>query len=424
MAGHNGILCGLTEYIYWTNDEQIKIKLKSMVDQLITPVGNSIRFYRKDSEEAAKINWVLSGGDIGQLFLALDGMTRAYTVYPSQGLKETIVTAIERYQNLDLVAIGAQTHAMLSAATGILRWYEIQHRSKDLAFAEALYKQYRNLAMTETFENFNWFNRPEWTESCAVIDSYILTVNLWRSTGNASYLEDAHLIFFNGVLAGQLRNGGFGTSKCVSDQTGIYTVKEHAEAPFCCTMRGAEGLARGLQYAYFTENKTVTMPFYTANTATLRLGNGTCSISETTEYPYAGKVRFEVLDSRTSGKNQLNFFIPYWVIPNSFEIKVNGKPVRSQIKNSFAQIELALLTGTIIDITFKQRYGAEASLHPNRSNGGSRYFNGPLLLCSATEDAKEPFVPVMDLAQQITTNEPWFVYFPDAGKIKANGITN
>jgi 3-phosphoglycerate kinase len=60
----------------------------------------------------------------------------------------------------DLVGLDAQTHAMLSAATGILRWHEMHKRPEDLAFAESLYKQYRALAMTETFENYNWFNKP------------------------------------------------------------------------------------------------------------------------------------------------------------------------------------------------------------------------------------------------------------------------
>ncbi len=416
MAGHNGILCGLTEYINWTNDESAKIKLKSVVDNLIVPVRNAIKLYRVDSKEAEKMNWVLSGGDIGQLFLALDGMTRAYVLYPSEGLKATIETAIERYQKLDLVAIGAQTHAMLSAATGILRWYELQHRSKDLVLAQKLYKQYRELAMTETFENFNWFNRPEWTEACAVTDSYILSVNLWRLTSKASYLEDAHMIFFNGVLAGQLRNGGFGTSPCVSDQTAIYTVKEHAEAPFCCTMRGAEGLSRNLQHAYFTENSNVIIPFYTSNTATLRLDNGTCKVFETTEYPYAGKVRFEVLESQTTGKNNLNFFVPSWVIPNSFEVRVNGEKVEAQITKSFANIDLQLAKGTVIEIVFQQHYGASTALHPNKSNGALRYFNGPLLLASASDKAKEPFIPIMDLAQNLEINEPWFAYFPQNKK--------
>jgi len=412
IAAHNGVLCGLTEYIIWNNDAKAKEKLKHVVDNLVVPAKNAIQCYRVDSEEAKIMNWVLSGGDIGQLFLALDGMTRAYTIFPSAELKSTIETAIDRYRKLDLVAISAQTHAMLSATTGILRWYEFQHRPEDLAFAEALYKQYRDLAMTETYENFNWFNRPKWTEACAVIDSYILTVMLWCSTGKVSYLEDAHHILFNGVLAGQLSNGGFGTSPCVCDQTGIHTVKKHLEAPFCCSMRGAEGLTRAMQYSYFTENETVTVPFYTANTATLRLGNGTCKIEETTSYPYEGQVRFEVVESKMSANTDLQFFVPSWAEPGSFEIKVNGKKINTNVRNSFAYLRLQLAKGTVVELTFKQKFGATTALHPDKSPGAVRYFNGPLLLGSATEKAGEPFIPILDLVSKGKKDESRYVYFP------------
>ena len=106
-------------------------------------------------------------------FLLLNGITRTYEQVPSPELKAAIETMIARYHALNLVRINAQIHSMLSATTGILRWYELQRRPEDLAFAERLYPQYRDLAMTETYGNYNWFNRPEWTEGCAVVDSSI-----------------------------------------------------------------------------------------------------------------------------------------------------------------------------------------------------------------------------------------------------------
>jgi len=96
--------------------------------------------------------------------------------------------------------------------------------------------------MTETYENFNWFQRPEWTEPCAVIDSYQLTLDLWKQTGKAQYLEDAQLIWYNAISYEQRDNGGFGLSNCPGPhdhhlETNVY------EAHWCCTMRGSEGIA-------------------------------------------------------------------------------------------------------------------------------------------------------------------------------------
>lgn len=43
--------------------------------------------------------------------------------------------------------------------------------------------------MTENYENFNWFQRPEWTETCAVVDSYQLTLDLWKHTSETKYFR-------------------------------------------------------------------------------------------------------------------------------------------------------------------------------------------------------------------------------------------
>ena len=411
LAAHNGYACGLTEYAMWTKDSTATESLKHVVTNLFVPARNAIACYREESNAAAKMNWHLSGGDIGQLFLALDGMTRAYALVPTPGFKATIQSAIDRYRKLDLVGISAQTHAMLSAATGILRWYEMQHRPEDLAFAEALYKQYRNLAMTETYENYNWFNRPEWTEACAVCDSFILTVNLWRLTGRADYLEDAHLILFNGLLPGQLRNGGFGTGPCVGATTGVCRAKEHSEAPFCCSMRGGEALARAIQYSYFLDQEKVILPFYADSMVTLRFAEGTCKVRQQTSYPHKGQVRLEVMQSQVNKEKEWRFLVPSWTVRNSFEIRVNGKKTEPRLAGSFAEIAVPLGAGTVIEVSFQQDRGPRPALHPELAPGASRYFDGPLLLGSATENADEPLTPILDLFAAGGRGDQPYVYF-------------
>ena len=411
MAGHNGYACGLAEYALWTKDPAAAESLRRVVTNLFVPARGAIASYRDTSDASAKVNWHLSGGDIGQLFLILDGMTRAYALVPTPEFKATIETAIDRYRKLDLVGISAQTHAMLSATTGILRWYEMQHRPEDLAFAEALYKQYRSLAMTETYENYNWFNRPEWTEACAVSDSFILTVNLWRLTGRANYLEDAHLILFNGLLPGQLHNGGFGTGPCVGPATGVCRTKIHSEAAFCCSMRGGEALARAIQYSYFQDQDKVILPFYSDSMVTLRFAKGTCKVRQETGYPHKGQVRLEVMASQVNKEKKWRFFVPSWAVRNSFEIRVNGKKAEPRLADSFAEIAVPLVAGTVVEVVFQQERGPRPALHPELAKGASRYFDGPLLLGSATENADEPLTPILDLfAAGGRGGEP-YVYF-------------
>ena len=410
MAGHNGYIYGLAEYALWTKDPAARESLGRMVANLFVPARAAIAGYRETSE--AKVDWHLSGGDVGQLFTALDGMTRAYALVPSPEFKATIETAIERYRKLDLVGLDPQTHAMLSAATGILRWHEMHHRPEDLAFAEALYKQYRALAMTETFENYNWFNKPQWTEACGVIDSFILTVNLWLQTGRANYLEDAHLTLFNGLLPGQLHNGGFGTGPCVGHATGVCRTKLHSEAPFCCSMRGGEGIARAIQYSYFQDKDTVVMPFYSNGMATLRFTEGVCKVRQETGYPHKGQVRLEVLESQLNKEKKWRFFVPSWAVRDSFEIRVNGKKSEPRLADSFAEIAVPLVAGTVVEVVFQQERGPRPAVNPELALGASRYFDGPLLLGSATENADGPLTPILDLFAAVGRGGEPYVYFP------------
>ena len=410
MAGHNGYTYGLAEYALWTKDPAAKESLKRMVANLFVPARAAIAGYRETSE--AKVDWHLSGGDVGQFFTTLDGMTRAYALVPSPEFKATIETAIERYRKLDLVGLSAQTHAMLSAATGILRWHEMHHRPEDLAFAETLYKQYRALAMTETFENYNWFNKPQWTEACGVIDSFILTVDLWRQTGRANYLEDAHLILFNGLLPGQLHNGGFGTGPCVGHATGTCRTKLHSEAAFCCSMRGGEGIARAIQYSYFQNKDTVVLPFYSNGTATLRFAEGTCKVRQETGYPHKGQVRLEVLESQMNAEKKWRFFVPSWALKDSFEIRVNGKKEKPRLADSFAEITLPIVRGTVVEVVFQQERGPRPAVQEELAKGATRYFDGPLLLGSATENTDESLTPILDLLAAGGRGGEPYVYFP------------
>ena len=422
LAGHNGYFCGLCEYARWTKDPRALATLRAMSANLFVPCRNSIALYRRDSDEALQVNWHLSGGDIGQLFLLLDGITRTYALAPSPELKAAIETMIERYRALDLVGLGAQTHAMLSASTGILRWHELEHRPDDLAFAESLYKQYRDLAMTETYENYNWFNRPEWTEACAVIDSFILAVNLWRTTGKPAYLEDAHLILFNGLLPGQTRDGGFGTGPCVG-ANGICRTKGHAEAPFCCSMRGGEGLARAIQYGYFLSSDAATLAFYADSTAVLRFSDGTCTVRQKTGYPHSGTVRLEFMANEAAGEKRLCFFVPSWVVADSFRVMVNGTPIKPRREGAFAEISVVPATGMVVELAFDQAAGPRPALNVARSPDAVRHFRGPLLLGSEVEDGSEPRTPLLDILDPArgSGGEP-FVFFPKSG-VSSNATT-
>ena len=59
------------------------------------------------------------------------------------------------------------------------------------------------------------FSLETWTEPCAVVDSLILALELYRITKEDRYRVLARRIWFNGLQFCQRPNGGVGPNTCV-----------------------------------------------------------------------------------------------------------------------------------------------------------------------------------------------------------------
>ena len=98
--------------------------------------------------------------------------------------------------------------------------------------------------MTFTYQNLNWWCRPDtWTEPCAIVDSLMLALELYKATKDETYRKTAARIYHNGFSTLQRDNGGAGTDTLVTaDSPWDYLKARTYEAHFCCSMRLSEGL--------------------------------------------------------------------------------------------------------------------------------------------------------------------------------------
>lgn len=78
----------------------------------------------------------------------------------------------------------------------------------------------------------------------------IVALKLFRLTDDLTYKTLARRIWFNGLQFCQRFNGGAGTNSCVTAENPVLKINSY-EAPFCCTMRYAEGLL------YAAENEEI-----------------------------------------------------------------------------------------------------------------------------------------------------------------------
>ena len=390
LSSNGWVLRGLCEYYLWKHDDKVLAMINQMVDSLVLPTqGRHLTNYPIDPKKRSHggeysgsrytnpvNNWVLSS-DIGCDFIFLDGVVQAYQVTKNEKLKPVIEEMIQLFLKIDLFEIKAQTHATLTALRALSRYYEISHQANLIPEIEKRYTLYREQGMTENFENYNWFQRPQWTEPCAIIDSYLLAANLWRYTGKPSYLEDAQLIYYNGMSATQRYNGGFGCNSC-SGADGPFLQRKVQEAHWCCTMRGGEGLSRAAQFLYFTNADTVYMNFYENNSALIELSSGKLQLTEQTGYPFTGEVNWEIINPQLKSPVVFKIFIPGWAEKPSLQL--NGKLMQASFKNSFMTLEYQPVHGDKLMLKFKQHVYSTSTqnIHSLKEYYAFRY--GPLIL--------------------------------------------
>ena len=261
LSGHSWYLRGLCEHYEQFGDEFSLTALKSVTEHLFLPTAGRYKGYPV-SRDPKHLNeggvsghsatlldgWSLST-DVGCAFMAIDGLSHVYKITGDPRVKELLDEMIGVYTAIDKVTLRAQTHCTLTAARGMLRMYGVTGDDSYLTRAKDIYDLYTvGGGMDLTYQNLNWWGRPNtWTEPCAIVDSIMVAGELYAATGEEAYRRMATRIYHNGLATAQRQNGGAGTDSVVylpyGDFPGVTDqYLTGYEAPFCCTMRLAEGL--------------------------------------------------------------------------------------------------------------------------------------------------------------------------------------
>lgn len=320
LSGHGWLLRALCSYYEYRKLDFTLFLIEGVVMNLFLHLRETYREYPTDpalrtggGAESGHVfatsgNWHLST-DTGCAYIPLDGLSHAYCIWPESPLKqslgEMIEEMIESFLALDPVGMKLQTHATLTATRGILRMYEATGKEAYLEAAKRIFDLYLAHGMTVNYENQNWFGRPEWTEPCAVVDSFMVASQLYAATGEERYLPVINRILYNGMLRTQRSNGGFGCDTCATD--GV--LRTHGfEAWWCCSMRGGEGLSACARYAYMIKDNKIVVPYMTESEADLDVSGKIVHVCCKTEYPYACRATYTV-SGQTEGV-ELAIYLP------------------------------------------------------------------------------------------------------------------
>lgn len=306
LSGHGWLLRGLCEYYAWCGDEKVLELARRMAENLFLPLRGRMQDYPTDPSErtgggaaAGNVSCVIRGWhlstDTGCVFIPMDGLSRLWEITGDTRLGELLEEMFQRFRSIDLAGIKAQTHATLTALRAILRMYRVSGQETYLDAAREIFDLYLKKGMTATYANRNWFGRPEWTEPCAIIDSFIVAQRLFEYTGDTDYALTARAIWINGVCRAQRPNGGFGCDSCAGEGgSGDLLLVHIYEAPWCCSMRGGEGMAMGARFCFAQEGDTLLAPMFGSCRAEFQAGGGEIVLREDAEAARQGKVRFFV----------------------------------------------------------------------------------------------------------------------------------
>jgi len=389
LSSHGWVLRGLCEYYLWKKDPKVLGYINRIIDNLVLPTKGFHQNYpidptkRKHGGQASgnrineKVgNWILST-DIGCDFIFMDGVVQACQVTGREEIKPIIDEMVGVFRKIDLIRIKAQTHATLTGLRALLRYYEITGNISLIEAVEKNYDLYRKYGRTETYENYNWFSRPEWTEPCAVIDSYLLSVKLWQLTGKPEYADEAQLIYYNAIGFEQRENGGFGTDNC-SGANSVFLHADLDEAYWCCSMRGGEGLATVAHNLFFKGNQSIYIPSFENASANIKFDNNSILLDEKTNYPFGNEVYFIVKETNLRFTPEIKILAPEWI--QQPEIFINERKIKTTSENGFICFSEKLNKGDQISYQFKLKSGAEKLENPNSQTGYHKYFYGPLIL--------------------------------------------
>lgn len=253
LSGHSWMLRGLCEYYEQFGDAHSLTLLRRIAENLYLPLAGHVASYPShrlitgvgavDGHSTETIDgWILSS-DVACAFMSIDGLSHVYCVTGDERIKALLDEMLTVFRSIDKRAIQAQTHCVLTAARGMMRLYGKTGESDYLQHAQSIFQLYEQHGMTATYQNINWWGRPDsWTEPCAIVDSLMLATQLYHATGDKHYRTLAARIYHNGLSTAQRSNGGAGTDTVVLEQGETCLYSQLYEAAFCCTMRLAEGL--------------------------------------------------------------------------------------------------------------------------------------------------------------------------------------
>jgi DUF1680 family protein len=204
------------------------------------------------------------------------------------------------------------------------------------------------------------YQLPNYTahnETCANIGNVLWNWRMLQISGDAKYADIVELALYNSVLSGiNLKGDKFLYTNPLSysdavpfEQRWSKDRQSYISKSNCCPPNVVRTVSEVSQYAYSLSEKGVFFNLYGGNNLHTQLKNGALKLTQTTNYPWDGKISISIEEAPTESFSTF-FRIPGW--SSNASLTVNGKAQSVQLTpGTYAEIKKVWKKGDKIELT-------------------------------------------------------------------------
>jgi len=254
---------------------------------------------------------------------------------------------------------------------------------------------------TESFgDDYELPNATAYTETCAAIGLEQWASRMFRLTGDATYLDLAELVLYNGALSGVSASGDrfFYQNPLASNG------KVERSAYFdvaCCPANLARTLASLPGLLYASSDTTLYLNLFASSRTRIALAGTRVALTQRTDFPWDGNVELRIEPDQTATFT-VAIRLPGWSlgrpiasdlyrfqqpdVPSPTAI-VNGEAVRIRVEHGFARITRSWQAGDVVHLYLPMpvhRVLAHPAVADDR--GRAAFQRGPLIFALERAD--------------------------------------
>lgn len=251
-------------------------------------------------------------------------------------------------------------------------------------------------------DNYELPNETAYLETCAAIANALWNQRMFLLHGDAKYIDVLERVIYNGFLSGiSIRGDEFFYPNPLACRGGYARSKWFGCS--CCPVNIVRFIPQIGPFTYAQRAASVYVNLFVASQATLKTPAGTVTLSQTTDYPWAGNVRIDVSPDKERLTFPLKIRIPGWAtgtpVPSDLyaqtepgtlrdvSVAVNGQPVPLALDRGYLTLERAWRAGDTVTLAFAMPV-RRMRCHPAAADNRGRLAveRGPLVYCAEAAD--------------------------------------